>query len=102
MLPRGRIDIGWSDLVFALSLHSSEPHSKIEQRIERFWSPGQTLVTLSVRTGFDALLHALALPQGSEILVSAITIRDIIRIIETHGLVPIPIDLDMDTLAVKS
>jgi len=101
MLPRGRIDIGWSDLVFALGLRSSEADSNIEQRIERIWSPGQTLVTLSVRTGFDALLQALALPRGSEILVSAITIRDIVRIIDAHGLVPIPIDLDMETLTVK-
>jgi perosamine synthetase len=101
MLPRGRIDIGWSDLVFALGLRSSEAHSNIEQRIERIWSPGRTLVTLSVRTGFDALLQALELPRGSEILVSAITIRDIVRIVEAHGLVPIPIDLDMETLSVK-
>jgi dTDP-4-amino-4,6-dideoxygalactose transaminase len=38
------------------------------------------------------------LPPESEILVSAITIPDMVRIIEYHGLVPIPIDLDVNTM----
>jgi dTDP-4-amino-4,6-dideoxygalactose transaminase len=49
---------------------------------------------LSVRSGLDLLLGALDLPRGSEVLISAITIRDMIRIIEHHGLVPVPVDLD--------
>src|SRR5438876_3258754 len=43
---------------------------------------------------------SLALPAGSEVLVSAITIPDMVRIIEAHGLVPVPVDLDPDTLSV--
>jgi perosamine synthetase len=48
-----------------------------------------------VRSGFDLLLGALDLPRGSEVLVSAITIPDMIRIIEHHGLVAVPVDLDL-------
>ena len=102
MQPRGRLDIGWSDLLFALRHHADGASEQIEQRIERFWSPGQTLVSLSVRTGFDALLQALAMPPGSEMLVSAITIRDMTRIIEAHGLVPVPVDLDMNSLRIDA
>jgi len=58
-------------------------------------------VCLSVRSGFDALLAALALPAGAEVLTSALTIRDMTRIIEAHGLVPVPVDLDMRRLAVR-
>lgn len=103
MYPRGKIDIGWSDLLFALraTFHAEAPTS-IEDEIETAWLPGQSVVALSVRTGFDALLEALAYPPGSEILVSAITIRDMTRIIEAHGLVPVPVDLDMERLAVPS
>lgn len=55
-------------------------------------------VCLSVRSGLDLLLSELDLPMGSEVLVSAVTIRDMVRIIEEHGLVPVPVDLDMDRL----
>jgi dTDP-4-amino-4,6-dideoxygalactose transaminase len=48
------------------------------------------------------LLEALNLPRGSEILVSAITIPDMVRIIERHGLTPIPVDLDPKTAAPRA
>lgn len=33
--------------------------------------------------------------------MSALTIRDMTRIVEEHGLVPVPVDLDARTLAVR-
>ncbi len=47
------------------------------------------------------MLRVLDLPPGSEILMSAVTIGDMVRIVEHHGLVPVPVDLDMDRLAPK-
>ena len=104
MIPRNRLDIGWPDLWFALR-KCLWPASEgtLAQHIEQQWSPGQgSLACLSVRSGFDALLSALDLPRGSEILVSAVTIRDMVRIIEGHGLVAIPIDLDMQRLEMSA
>jgi len=57
------------------------------------------LVTLSVRTAFDLLLQSLALPPGSEVLMSAVTIRHMVEIVECHDLIPIPVDIDLATLA---
>ena len=54
-----------------------------------------------MRTGFDLWLQSLALPPGSEVLVSAITIRDMVRIIEAHGLVPVPVDVNPEDLSVN-
>ena len=51
-------------------------------------------------TGFDLLLQTLKLPAGSEILCSAITIPDMIYLVRHHGLVPVPVDLDVATLEV--
>ncbi|GMF56664.1 unnamed protein product [Phytophthora fragariaefolia] len=51
-------------------------------------------------TGFDLLLQTLKLPAGSEVLCSAITIPDMIYVLRYHGLVPVPVDLDPETLAV--
>lgn len=102
MIPRGTPDIGWADLGFGL-LRSCWPDNPAatQSRIETCWSsPRDTLACLSVRSGFDLLLQAVAWPVGSEVLVSAVTIPDMIALVEQHGLVPVPIDLDPETLAV--
>lgn len=104
MIPRSRLDIGWSDLFFGIAAcFTPQDQEKAVRHIETLWSrDSSALVCLSVRTGFDLLLTALDYPPGSEILVSAITIRDMVRIVEQHGLVPIPVDLNMQTLTVKT
>jgi perosamine synthetase len=40
----------------------------------------------------------LRLPPESEVLMSAVTIPDMVKIVEAHGLVPVAIDLDLSTL----
>jgi len=102
MIPRKRIDIGGVDLAFGIAgCFMSGGVAAVEQHIAQRWNDGHVnLACLSVRSGFDALLGALALPPGSEILVSAVTLFDMARIIEAHGLVAVPVDLDMQTLAV--
>ncbi len=103
MIPRKRLDIAWTDLLFGIgSCLTPENRRVVEQRLEHLWPEGTVALTcLSVRSGFDALLQTLALEPGTEILVSAITIRDMTRIIEAHGLVPVPIDLNMAKLEVQ-
>ncbi|MBD2539238.1 DegT/DnrJ/EryC1/StrS family aminotransferase [Coleofasciculus sp. FACHB-SPT36] len=59
----------------------------------------KVLVTLSVRTALDLLLQSLNLPAGSEVLMSAVNIRDMVDVVKRHGLVPIPVDISLDTLA---
>jgi dTDP-4-amino-4,6-dideoxygalactose transaminase len=52
-----------------------------------------------VRSAFDLLLGALALPPGSEVLMSALNVKGMIRIVRAHGLVPVPVDLEPGDLA---
>lgn len=106
MWARKRIDIGWLDLHFALSRAGMRlskyllTNKCVTPYIESEWSAdSDAFVCLSVRTGFDILLAKLKLPAGSEVLMSAVTIQDMARIIEHHGLVPVPIDLDPATMA---
>ena len=102
MWLRKRLDIRWSDFGGALRdcLFCGD-RIELADDLEDLWSAKEdAFACLSVRTGFDLWLKALVLPAGSEVLVSAITIRDMVRIIEAHGLVPVPVDLDPDTLAV--
>lgn len=71
-------------------------------QLEKLWSSeDNALATLSVRSGFDLLLHYLALPRNSEILVSAITIRDMVCIIEHHGLRAVPVDIDPESCSLR-
>src|SRR5260221_7617989 len=101
MWARKRIDISWSDLAFgAMRCFVPVRRECLARRVESLWSAADdTLATLSVRTGFDLLLAALELPPGSEIVVSAVTIRDMTRIIERHGLLPVAVELDTSTMA---
>jgi perosamine synthetase len=100
MWVRKLLDINCLDLAYAVgNCFAPRSPAALAARIERLWAPGETIACLSVRSGFDLWLSALALPRGSEVLVSAITIPDMVRIIEDHGLVPVPVDLDTDHLA---
>jgi dTDP-4-amino-4,6-dideoxygalactose transaminase len=100
MWPRKQLDIGWRDLAYAVAqvfLPGRRPAD--EQVAGTYWIPAKEgLVTLSVRTGWDLLLTALHLPEGSEVIMSAVTVPDMARIVRHHGLVPIPVDVDAETL----
>jgi dTDP-4-amino-4,6-dideoxygalactose transaminase len=100
MLARARLDVSWSNLfITALSMVAPGRRAHLTRRIERLCSPADdAVVCLSVRSGFDLLLEALALPPGSEVLLSAVTIADMTRIVRAHGLVPVPVDIDPQTL----
>lgn len=103
MIPRKRLDIGWSDILFGIgSCFWPGSREAVHDRIGEFWSSStDTVICIAERSGFDLILEALALPRGSEILISALNIRSMFDVIERHGLVAIPIDLDMATLSMK-
>jgi dTDP-4-amino-4,6-dideoxygalactose transaminase len=100
MWPRKQLDIGWSELAFGLG-HSlvNRPRLSPESVVGPNWiAADEAIVALSVRTGWDLFLKAHALPPGSEIVVSGVTIPDMVRIIEHHGLVAIPVGVDANRL----
>lgn len=92
---RHRFDLRARDLAYGLTTAwLARPD------VEALWSPrGDAIACASVRSGLHLLVSALRLPAGSEVLVSAVTHPDMVRILEHHGLVAVPIDLDVDTLA---
>ena len=93
--------MGWPDVLFGICRVCFPLKQAGIERFAQgiFADPEHVLACLSVRSGFDLLLGALKLPRGSEVLVSAITIPDMIRIIEHHGLLPVPVDLDPQQVA---
>ena len=107
MIPRKRIDITPVQLLrglvgcFAFG-NAAHWATHWAAHIERTWDSRNNLACLSVRSGFDALLTVLNMPRGSEVLMSAVNIADMARIVEAHGLIAVPVDLDMQTLAVAT
>lgn len=102
---RIRLDIGWFDLFsgFAYCFVAGKRSKAVEQA-EQSWSNRQDfLITLSVRSAFDLTLRTLKLPQGSEVLLSALTVPDMVQIVRMHGLIPVPVDTDeMGTINAES
>jgi dTDP-4-amino-4,6-dideoxygalactose transaminase len=98
---RHRLDIRLRQFAYALLACAwARDAERLSARLESAWSAdGQGLACRSVRSGFHLLLEALALPAGSEVLVSAVTHPDMIRILAAHGLIAVPVDLDTATLA---
>jgi len=96
MWVRLRLDIGWPDLLsgFAYCVMPGKRLTAVHATA-RSWSRQEDfLITLSVRSAFDLTLRALQLPCGSEVLLSALTVPDMVRIVRLHGLVPVPVDTD--------
>lgn len=99
--PRLRLDLPPDVILAALARCAQAGDAPREARtLEESWAPaGDGLATLSVRSAFDLFLTALALPAGSEVLFSAVTLPDMARIVREHGLVPVPVDIERHTLA---
>ena len=97
MWIRRRLDIGWTDIAWGCSrcLLPGALEENARHRLESAWAgESDAVACLSVRTGFDLLLRALALPPGSEVLMSALNVPGMFRIVEAQGLVVVPLDLN--------
>jgi FAD/FMN-containing dehydrogenase/dTDP-4-amino-4,6-dideoxygalactose transaminase len=101
MYPRKQLDISLSDLACA-AFYCAVPRSirAKEAELESMFAPAYPVLSaFTVRTGFDLCLGALAFPAGSEILMTALTIPEMVNIAKHHGLVPIPLDIEGGTMA---
>lgn len=101
LASRHRLDIRFRHFAYALAACVlTRGPERLGARLAGTWSPsGQGIACRSVRSGFHLLLDALGVYAGDEVLVSAVTHPDMVRILEAHGLVAVPVDLDIATLA---
>ena len=101
IVPRHRLDISIADLLYALAaaVAAREPDRRAERIAARWAKADDGLTCITARSGFDCLLSALDLDPGDEILVSAVTHPDMAEIVRAHGLVPVPVDVDLATMS---
>ncbi|MEZ5955791.1 MAG: DegT/DnrJ/EryC1/StrS family aminotransferase [Hyphomonadaceae bacterium] len=95
--PRLHLDIGWGDIA-SIFMPLTQSRAELIARIEAAW-PANSVPALSVRTALDAMLTSLALPKGAAVAMSAVTIQNMADVVRAHGLEPVPVDLDIATLA---
>ena len=101
--PRKKLDYSFGNVLSALTM-TIVPRldkSKIINEIENLWPMENVITGLSVRTIFDSLLTTKKFEKGSEVIMTGITIPDMVKIVESHGLKIVPIDVDMETLQLK-
>ena len=104
VFPRKKLDYSFANIFTALTMTIVPrlDRSKIISEIEKLWPMENVIAGLSVRTIFDSLLTTKKFEKGSEVIMTGITIPDMVKIIESHDLKIVPIDLDMETLQVKN
>lgn len=104
MIPRGRLDLPWSDFLRAIShcLMTNLAGKESGATLAAHWPGRSVLPTLSIRSGWDCWLASQGWAAGDEILVSDVTIPDMVRIIAEHGLRAVPVPVDFDTLSVSA
>jgi perosamine synthetase len=98
---RHRLDLSLGDIFFGLgSCFLPWRRGRLESEVLGLCSTNDNgLVCHSVRSGWDLWLGAQDFRAGDEILVSAVTHPDMVRIIRGHGLRAVPVDIDPRTLA---
>lgn len=73
--------------------------------IQKMWVNSQNansvLPCLSVRTALDLYLRVMNFPPGSEVIVSAVNIPDMIHVLKAHNLRIVSLDINLETMAPK-
>jgi perosamine synthetase len=100
MWVRTQLKIGWRDLLAgAWNCFKSNDREGLRRSVESFFSDtDDTIVTYSVRSGFDLLIQALDLKPGDEVIFSALNVKGMVRVVRDAGLVPVPVDLDLSSM----
>jgi perosamine synthetase len=99
------IDCSWSQWMSGLrrAIYTNENRGELLNKISSLFSTqDDVVITVCVRTAFDLYLEAIDLPKGSEVLITSINIPEMTRILRKHGLIPVPVDICVDTLVTKA
>ena len=98
---RHRLDLSPGDVLFGvLACGRLWRRNRLEAGIlELCAMEHEGLVSFSVRSGWDLWLRAQGLRAGDEVIASAVTHPDMVRIVRGHGLRAVPVDIDPQTLA---
>ena len=109
IFPRKRLDISLTDMAYGLSQclipDTEQRRQEKEEDIADIWGEltgtKSVMSCLSVRSALDVFLSTLDLPVGAEVIMSAVCIKDMVKVVQLHGLVPVAVDLYNDKLSIQ-
>jgi len=85
--------------------HTNHDRKAVIKELQNMWTvpqnPNPVLPILSVRTGFDLFFRVMNFSPGSEVIMSAVNIPDMIQIVQHHKLHIVPLDISIETAAPK-
>jgi len=109
MIPRRKAHIENGELLkiikHAFSDHWKQPPTHInnwQTMFAEYIGTKYAFAVSSGRFGMEVILKALYLKYGDEIIIPAYTLKDLIPIIKSLGLTPIPADISKDTFNIDS
>lgn len=103
MIPRRRIHTTREEFSAVIdALFGKRPDysgyiEKFEEAFRCFVNNKYAVSVNSGRSGLKCILGSLGLNKGDEVIVPAYTLKDLIPIIRSAGLVPVPADIDRHT-----
>lgn len=103
-IPRAKLYLKFSLILKALAktlagdLKSTELVSVFEREFASHCNASHSLAIAHARTAFFYILKALNLPPNSEVLMTPITIVDMVNAVQLAGLKPVFIDIEKETL----
>jgi dTDP-4-amino-4,6-dideoxygalactose transaminase len=84
---------------------SESRRTAVEDNIADVWGEltgtKSVLTCLSVRTALDIYLSTVSFAAGSEVIMSAVCIKDMAKVVQLHGLVPVVVDLHDENLQIQ-
>ncbi|XP_060069887.1 uncharacterized protein LOC132549917 [Ylistrum balloti] len=101
------IDADWRDLLFSAKqcISCGVKREQIIKELQTMWlhptNQNSVLPCLSVRTCLDLYLKVKDYPPGSEVIMSAINIPDMVYIVKHHKLKVVPLDVSIETTGPK-
>ncbi|MEE8197764.1 MAG: aminotransferase class V-fold PLP-dependent enzyme [Acidiferrobacterales bacterium] len=103
LIPRKRLDIGVADLLAGLALCGEARDGASAAAAAEAVFGGELreacMACFSVRSAFDLALQAMELKPGDEVLMSAFNIPHMAELVRLCGALPVPVDLDPETMA---
>lgn len=101
------LDAQWSHFIRAAALCTiaSPNRDQVIKDIQKLWTSDENqnhvLPCLSVRTALDLYLRVMKFPPGSEVIMSAVNIPDMVKVVHSHDLKIVSLDVDIETMAPK-
>lgn len=92
--------IAFLRILFGKMLVRSEKTKELEEAFKARFNAKKAIIFPHARTALHFILKSINLEEGDEVLMTPLTIADMVNSIHTLGLKPVFVDIELDTLCI--